>query len=268
LFGGTAGALAQVAAVFARPVRRAGPKVAVNDELRDGTLRLTLLALGVVLGLSAAASLPLLLPWSQSFTVALLVAVVALSPWLLALPLRRLRVALSSPRALPISLAVALGSALVSLPLVHIYRGTVRVLNHGDEPFYLYVDGERVARVEPSSGESALAGVELAVPAGERELRAVSTSYPHRDWFRARELVQGGSPHLFAPLSSGYCFSIERRSYGMADQPTLEVVPLEGENPFWVLPEGISWFTPNPEPGPLRTSGGTLACLRQKRCQN
>jgi hypothetical protein len=242
--------------------------VAVKDELRVGTLRLTLLALGVVLGLSAAASLPLLLPWSEPFTVALLVAVAALSPWLLALPLRRLRAALATPRALPVSVALALGCALVSLPLMHIYRGTVRVLNHGDEPFFFYVDGKRVARVEPSSGESALAGVELAVPAGERELRAVSTNYPPRDLFRARELVEGGSPHLFAPLSAGYCFSIERRSYGQADQPTLDVVPLEGDNPFWVLPDGISWFTPNPEPGPLHTSGGMLACLRQKRCQN
>lgn len=240
--------------------------MAVNDELRDGTLRLTLLALGLVLGLSAAAALPLLLPWSQQLTVALLVALAALSPWALALPLRHLRAALSTPRALPVSMGLALGCALVSLPLLHLYRGTVRVLNHGDEPFVVYVDGKRVARVEPSSGESALAGVELVVPAGERELRVLAED--KREVFRARELVEGGSPHLFAPQSSGYCFSIERRSYGEADQPSLDVVPLEGENPFWVLPDGISWFTPNPEPGPLHTSGGTLACLRQKRCQN
>lgn len=247
--------------------------MAVNEALRAGTLRLTLLALGVVLGLSAAASLPLLLPWSQPFTVALLTAMASLSPWILALPLRHLRVALSTPRALPVSVALALGCALVSLPLTHIYRGTVRVLNHGDEPFYLLVDGKRVARVDPSSGESALAGVELVMPAGEHELKVMPTvggtinSQP-APLFRARELIEGGSPHLFAPLSSGYCFSIERRSYGEADQPKLDVVPLEGENPFWVLPDGISWFTPNPEPGPLHTSGGMLACLRQKRCLN
>lgn len=247
--------------------------MALKDELRAGTLRLTLLALGLVLGLSAAVSLPLLLPWSQAFTVALLVGALALSPWLLALPLRRWRVALSTPRTLQASVALALGCVLVSLPLVHIYRGTVRVLNHGDEPFYLLVDGKRVARVEPSSGESALAGVELVMPAGEHELAVVSTANANIQadghvLFRAREYIEGGSPHLFAPRSAGYCFSVERRSYGEADQPALDVVPLAGDNPFWVLPDGISWFTPNPEPGPLHTSGGMLACLRQKRCQN
>jgi hypothetical protein len=73
---------------------------------------------------------------------------------------------------------------------------------------------------------------------------------------------------LFAPASRGYCFSVERRGYGDATDQPLDVLPLEGDNPFWQLPDGIGWFTPNPEPGPLRTSGGTLSCLRQKRCQN
>jgi hypothetical protein len=80
--------------------------------------------------------------------------------------------------------------------------------------------------------------------------------------------VQGGSPHLFAPLSAGYCFTIEHRGYGDAKDAAPDSEPLEGANPFWVLPDGINWFTPNPEPGPLETSGGTLSCLRQKRCAN
>jgi hypothetical protein len=239
----------------------------VSDELRAGTLRLTLTALGLVLGLSGAAALPLLLPWSGRVLVVALVSVLAFLPWALAWARPRWRRALALARAMPLALSLAAACGLVSLPLLHWYRGQVRVLNHGDEPFLLFVDGKRVARVEPSSGESALAGVELSLPAGERELRVVSESDGH-ELFRARELVEGGSPHLFAPQSSGYCFSIERRSYGEADQPSLSVVPLEGENPFWVLPDGISWFTPNPEPGPLHTSGGTLACLRQKRCKN
>lgn len=237
------------------------------EELRARTLRLTLTALGLVLGLSSAACLPLLLPWSGRLLVVLLVAVLAMLPFLVALLMRRARSALAGLATLPLALALALGSSLASLALLHIYRGQVRVLNHGDEPFVLWVDGKRIARVEPSSGESALAGVELTLPAGERELRVVSEA-DGRVLFRARELVDGGSPHLFAPQSAGYCFSIERKSYGEADQPALDVVPLEGDNPFWVLPDGISWFTPNPEPGPLHTSGGTLSCLRQKRCRN
>lgn len=241
--------------------------MAVSAELRAGTLRLTLTALSLVLGLSAAASLPLLLPWSGRGVVAAVVVLLALVPFATALALRRARSALVGRSTLPLALGLALGSALASLALLQIYRGQVRVLNHGDEPFVLWVDGKRIARVEPSSGESALAGVELTLPAGERELRVVSEQ-DGRELFRARELVAGGSPHLFAPQSAGYCFSIERKSYGEADQPALDVMPLDGENPFWVLPDGISWFTPNPEPGPLHTSGGTLACLRQKRCKN
>ena len=80
--------------------------------------------------------------------------------------------------------------------------------------------------------------------------------------------MEGGSPHLFAPQSAGYCFTIERRGYGDAKGDARDDQPLDGSNPFWVLPDGISWFTPNPEPGPLQTSGGTLSCLRQKRCTN
>lgn len=233
-------------------------------ELSAATERLMLVALGVVLGLSGAAVLPLLLPWAPAVVPVSSAAGLALLPYAIAWLVPRLRRALSGPHVSLIAVTLSLGCALATLFLLHLYRGQVRVLNHGDEPFVLWVDGKRVARVEPSSGESALAGVELSVPAGERELSVVSVG--GRELFRAHELIEGGSPHLFAPLSAGYCFTIERRSYGQAGRPTLEVVPLEGENPFWVLPEGVSWFTPNPEPGPLQTSGGTLSCLRQRRC--
>jgi len=238
----------------------------VNAELRAGTLRLTLGATGLVLGLSAAAVLPLLLPWQGQAVLSCLVVLLALLPCAGFLLVRRHDWAtLGASRLWAVASAVALGCALALVPLFNLYRGQVRVLNHGDEPFTLWVDGKRVARVEPSSGESALAGAWLTLPAGERDLRVVGESSA-RELFRARELVQGGSPHLFAPLSAGYCFTIEQRGYGDAQDQTLDSVALDGDNPFWPLPEGISWFTPNPEPGPLQTSGGTLSCLRQKRC--
>ena len=167
---------------------------------------------------------------------------------------------------MPVALAIALMSGLALAPLFAMYRGQVRILNHGDEPFALLVDGKRVARVEPSSGESALAGVELTVPAGERELRVVAES-DGRVLFSAREVVEGGRSHLFAPLSAGYCFTLERRGYGDA-KTEVDRQELSGANPFWVVPDGISWFAPSPEPGPFQTSGGTLSCLRQKRCSN
>ena len=243
----------------------------MNAELRAGTLRLTVAAAGLVLGLSAAAVLPLLLPWQGQASLASLAFLLALLPCTgFVLAQRRASApssTLDASRLWTAALAVAALSALAVVPMFNLYRGQVRVLNHGDEPFTFWVDGKRVARVEPSSGESALAGAGVTLPAGERELRVVGES-SGRELFRARELVQGGTPHLFAPLSAGYCFTIEQRGYGDAKDQTLDGVPLDGDNPFWALPDGISWFTPNPEPGPLQTSGGTLSCLRQKRCPN
>jgi hypothetical protein len=234
------------------------------EQARAGTVLLTVTALGVVLGLSAAAVLPLLLPWRGAALLTALVVGSSLLPFAaLAQAARRRGVPLGSLAWLACAVALLCGLAL--LPLWNIYRGRVRVLNHGDEPFALWVDGRRAARVEPSSGESALAGVELAVPAGTRDFRLTS-ELDGRELFRTREHVSGGSPHLFAPLSAGYCFFIERRGYGDARHEPLTSEPLEGATPFWVLPDGIAWFTPNPEPGPFETSGGTLSCLRQRRC--
>lgn len=241
----------------------------VSRAQRAFTLRLTLTATGLVLGLSAAAVLPLLLPWHGELSLIVLSAACGALPFLGALAFARVarRAELAAVASRRLLAAVAVVSALAVVPLFNLYRGVVRVLNHGEEPFAVWVDGRRVARVEPSSGESALAGVELLLPAGRRELRVTAQS-DGRELFRARELVAGGKPHLFAPLSAGYCFSIERRGYGGDASAAFESEPLEGSNPFWVLPEGIAWFTPNPEPGPLQTSGGTLSCLRQKRCHD
>lgn len=238
--------------------------MAVTPEQRAVTLRLTLAALGLVLGLSAAAVLPLLLPWRGQPWLTLGAVLLALAPFIGVALAPRARALLTLSSTLPLALGVSGVAALALVPLFSLYRGQVRVLNHGEEPFALFVDGRRVARVEPSSGESALAGVELTTPAGAHDFRVVSER-DGRELFRAREVVEGGLPHLFAPQSAGYCFSIERRGYGdAAGEPQSE--PLPGDNPFWVLPDGITWFSPNPEPGLVQTSGGTLSCLRQKRC--
>jgi hypothetical protein len=234
---------------------------------RAGTLRFTVVAAGVVLGLSGSAVLPLLLPWQGQGVLTLGVVLLALLPsvgfWLVYQ--RRSRKVMGATSLWTWALAVSALSGLSLAPLFHLYRGQVRVLNHGDEPFALFVDGRRVARVEPSSGESALAGAWLTLPAGERELRVMG-ELTGRELFRAAEHVEGGSPHLFAPVSAGYCFTIEKRGYGAARDQAPESVPLGRANPFWVLPEGVAWFAGSPEPGPIETSGGTLSSLRQRRC--
>ena len=235
--------------------------LAPRDPARVGTARITVTALGLVLGLSASAVLPLLLPWQGLATLAAISVLCALLPF---------AGLFAAWRALPASFgwlaaAVASASALLLLPLWSVYRGELRVLNLGEEPFALWIDGQRLGRVEPSSGESARAGIELTVPAGERVLRVVS-ELDGRELFVTSRRVHGGSPHLFAPLNTGYCFFIERRRYGDGHSEPLQSEPLVDSAPFWVLPDGISWFTPNPEPGALQTSGGTLSCLRQRRC--
>jgi hypothetical protein len=242
----------------------------VDRELsRAGTARLTVTAAALVLGLSAAALLPLLLPWQGFVALTCATVVLALLPFAALALARRRKLPLAGERARLVGAgsAVALLSVLALVPLFGLYRGQVRVLNLSDEPFSLWVDGRRVARVEPSSGESALAGSELTLPAGSHELRVLAEPSA-RELFRSELQIQGGHPHLFAPLSAGYCFSIERRAYGSALSEPLSNEPLEGDTPFWPLPDGISWFTPNPEPGLFETSGGTLSCLRQKRCSN
>ncbi len=238
---------------------------------RAGTERIAVVAASLVLGLSASALLPLLLPWRGALELSLGVAAFSAVPfalwrlaWLRApqqLPLR--------PTASVLALGCALTSLLALVPIWSLHRGQVRVLNHGDEAFWLLVDGHRLRRVEPSSGESSQAGVELELPSGRRNLLVLAEP-SGRQVFRGVALVQGGRPHLFAPASAGYCFQLERREYGA---PTVasaagppEVEPLAGELPFWVLPDSIAWFTPHPEPGPLQTSGGSLVSLRQKRC--
>jgi hypothetical protein len=247
--------------------------LAAPDAPRAGTARLTVVALGLVLGLSATAVLPLLLPWQAATTLAAISACLALVPSV-SLGLVWYRRGARSVDWLPLGwlgAGVALLSAVALVPLWNVYRGQVRVLNLSDEPFALWVDGRRLARVEPSSGESSRAGAELVLPAGERQLRVVS-ELDGRELYRASARVSGGSPHLFVPLSAGYCFYVEQRSYGQADElaeadatsASSEALPSDAH--FWVLPDGIRLFTPNPEPGPLETSGGTLASLRQRRC--
>lgn len=239
--------------------------MAVDGEPRAQTLRFTVAALSLVLGMSAAGVLPQLLPWSGQALLTAVATGLTLAPfaalWLYQRQSRVARVPLAAA-----ALTVGLAPALALVPLFDLYRGEVRVLNHGDEPFTLWVDGRRVARVEPSSGESALAGVELTVPSGRRELLGRAAS-DRRELFRVNAQVVGGSPHLFAPLSGEYCFSIEERGYGDASGKP-RTLPLSRESSFWQLPDGIAWFTPNPEPARVATSGGMLSCVRQKRCNN
>ncbi|HYP87988.1 MAG TPA: hypothetical protein VEQ59_07535, partial [Polyangiaceae bacterium] len=126
-----------------------GQIMAVSAEQRAATLRLTVAAMGLVLGLSAAAVLPLLLPWSGQLLLTALALGASLVPFGGVAVARRLTRA-EPLRLWPLALAVAGAAGLAHVPLFSLYRAELRVLNHGDEPFALLIDGRRVARVEPS----------------------------------------------------------------------------------------------------------------------
>ena len=163
---------------------------------------------------------------------------------------------------------VAVG--LMALPFFYrFYRPLVRIVNLTDSRLLVYVDGEMLTSIEPTSAESAAAGVEVRIPAGQRRLQARDPSGSTRA--TTTVAVRAASPHLYAPASERYCFWIERTGYGRAAglAANTEIVPLEGDARFWVLPDEIdSWFSPiRPEmPGDDRSTGGVLTALRQAPC--
>jgi hypothetical protein len=165
VLGDTALALAQALRARQRgdAPERSCSVVTDHDVVRTGTARITVTAAALVLGLSSSAVLPLLLPWQGEAALASTSLLLSLLPFAaFALVARRRSLAVTQlTHWFGAAGGVALLSALAVVPLFHVYRGQVRVLNHGDEPFVLWVDGKRVARIEPSSGESALAGVWL-----------------------------------------------------------------------------------------------------------
>jgi hypothetical protein len=129
---------------------------------------------------------------------------------------------------------------LSALPFFYrFYRPLVRIVNLTDSRLVVHVDGEVLTSIEPTSAESAAAGVELRVPAGQRRLEAKDPAGS----IRSADVVtvRAASPHLYAPASDRYCFWIERTGYGRAASygGDVEIVPLEGEARFWVLPDEI-----------------------------
>jgi hypothetical protein len=121
--------------------------------------------------------------------------------------------------------------------------------------------------VEPSSGESPLAGLELRLPAGERTLLVVDTEGGMVA--QAQVTLQAGARHLYAPGSDDVCFWLETVSYGR-EQKRPDYVPLGGGERFWVLPEQVNgWFMPSPPvPEGARATGGSSTVLRQAPCED
>lgn len=163
--------------------------------------------------------------------------------------------------------ALALVAPLLALPYVSsLHRPVLRVLNFSDYSIEVRVDGQAVATVEPGASESPDQGVQLRVPAGERELVAL---HPDGSVVAKDSVVlRAGQSHLWVPASGEQCFWLETLSYSGSAPPT--VAPLKPAR-FRVVPSEVDgWFAPNPprSDGELPSSGGALTALRFGRCDD
>ncbi|HEX2734446.1 MAG TPA: hypothetical protein VHM70_22715 [Polyangiaceae bacterium] len=160
--------------------------------------------------------------------------------------------------------AILLGVAL--LPRVHAYlMPALIVLNFGASAVDVEFDTGQKLRVEPTSLESANAGARLNIASGEHQLKLVSLEGALLEERRVR--VIPGALHLATISGRGYCFWLERDSYGQAVDDSQRYRLLDPNQAFWTLEEVDSVFAPNPAAtGDHASSGGTMTALRQGRC--
>lgn len=148
---------------------------------------------------------------------------------------------------------------------------TLIVLNLSPSEFDLFVDGRNRGVVGVTSLESASAATRIPLGAGPHVLEA----RPRGEGVEAAPSIYGanvaleaGNEYVFAPGSEGYCFWLERTTYGSAGGKS-RTQPLGGKDGFFRLPSPIdTWFGANPQPNADRLStGGEMVALRQGRCR-
>ncbi len=175
---------------------------------------------------------------------------------------RRLR----EPLHGPYSVAGPILSVFLCWFFHDLFNPLVTVLNFGDEPGVLWVDGHRLGVVAPSTGESPFAGQQFRIPFGRRELEfaaAGGTALLH-----ALVRVRPGHRHLFAPGSRPGCFAIQRYSFGRVQGPEPGAAPLTSDARFWSIPNDVDlWFAAPPSSKDSRSTGGLVTVLRQGQCR-
>jgi hypothetical protein len=172
------------------------------------------------------------------------------------------------PATPPWAVAFPAVSGLAALLLFGMHFPVVRVLNVTATRLSIAVDGHVYVEVEPTSAESAAAGISVRLPAGRHALTASDPTGRVVDG--AVVELEGDVQHLYAPGSGGVCFWVEATRYGRGakEPPALEV--LSRASTFWALSHEIDvWFAPSPRPGADdRSSGGLSYAVRQAPCDD
>ncbi len=139
-------------------------------------------------------------------------------------------------------------ATLVALPAsLYFNTATLRVLNLTPSTYSLVVDGRVLGDVDSTSSESPSAGREFRIGAGPRRLTAISAEGEVL-WDR-RVVLRGGAPHLFAPGNDKVCFWLEFTSYGRQKAKGPARRELSPGAGFWPIPAPVdSWFAPSPLP--------------------
>lgn len=159
------------------------------------------------------------------------------------------------------------GAAAVPLVVVSCAYRDVRVVNMGDAPVEVFVDGRSFGVVMGSERENPSAVRVVTVPVGERTLESRGLDGTVLDRTSAR--VRAGAAHLYVAQRGDRCLWIEQRGYGRASARAVRVLPLIGQGSFVTVGEGIdAWFEPNPgaDPDGGWFSGGVRNAVRQGPC--
>jgi hypothetical protein len=172
------------------------------------------------------------------------------------------------PATPPWAVLFPIVSGVAALLLFGMHFPLVRVLNVTDARLSIAVDGHVHDDVEPTSAESATAGISVRLPSGRHVLTAVDPSGRVVD--TADVIVESGVQHLYAPGSSGVCFWVEATRYGRGGKEAPAPELLSRMATFWALSHDVDvWFAPSPRAGDDdRSSGGWSYAVRQAPCDD
>jgi hypothetical protein len=131
----------------------------------------------------------------------------------------------------------------------------------------IWVDGRSLGELAPTSFESSDAGLVVRLPAGPRQLSALTAAGVPIQQVSVQ--LERGVEHLYAPASARHCFWLDIAGYGR--QSSHRIVPLQGAERFWALRGGVdTWFVAPAPPTSTdrRSSGGILTAVRHARCED